>query len=311
MIEEKREPDRKPGKEKKGNITIFYVEKKISDEKMEHLKNTKVNPSQIDTIIDEDADVYTTEGQLLLRFRKNKLNTKNTDVFYNNVIKFAKNKTCNRGSASGSKKKNVYENPKIMTNILGYFDKFSPMQKYKIKKIGKKMGLDVRETRFLMDHPDKFKEMLPYIKEIDNYYEKYIPDKYQLQRKKANQTPFKIEGTSFTTITTNVNFQTTIHKDSGDDEEGFGNLAVIESGGKYTGAETCFPQYGVGVNVRTGDVLFMDVHEWHGNLPMDREDKDAVRLSIVCYLRYDIWTKTKNKTKKFMQKHNETLRKLR
>jgi hypothetical protein len=37
--------------------------------------------------------------------------------------------------------------------------------------------------------------------------------------------------------------------------------------GDYTGGETCLPQYGVGVDVRSGDVLFMDVHQHHANLP--------------------------------------------
>jgi hypothetical protein len=130
------------------------------------------------------------------------------------------------------------------------------------------------------------------------------------QKRKANQTFFKIANTSFTTVTTNINFQTTMHTDKGDDEEGFGNLTVIEDG-KYTGGETCFPQYGIGVDVRTNDILFMDVHQIHGNLHIHFENKDVKRLSIVCYLRKNLWEKTKNKTKKFMIKHNQTLKNLR
>ena len=296
-------------KEDKGNITIYYVDKDISNEKMENYKNKLVKPNQINLIIDDDADVYTKEGKLLLKFRKNKLPDKDVNDFYDNVIQFALKKTNNRGSASGSTKKNVYENPKIMTNIIGYFDKFSPKQKFLLKKQNKTL-LNVRATRFVMDHPDKYKKLFPLIKDIDTLYEKYIPDKYEKQKKKANQTYFKVPNTSFTTITTNVNFQTTIHKDTGDDIEGFGNLAVIEKG-KYTGGETCLPQYGIGVNVRTGDILFMDVHEWHGNLPIHLEEKDAQRLSIVCYLRKNVWEKTKNKTKKFMIHHNKTIKNLR
>ena len=87
-------------------------------------------------------------------------------------------------------------------------------------------------------------------------------------------------------------------------------MAVIEKG-KYTGGETCLPQYGIGINVRTGDILFMDVHEWHGNLPIHLEEKNAQRLSIVCYLRKNVWEKTKHKTKKFMIKHNKTIKNLR
>jgi hypothetical protein len=141
-------------------------------------------------------------------------------------------------------------------------------------------------------------------------YKKLTPAHYKAQRKKANQTYFKIPGTSFTTITTNVNFRTTIHCDKGDDAEGFGNLAVIEHG-KYTGAETCFPQYGIGVNVRSGDALFMDVHQPHGNLPMNKKTEETTRLSIVCYLRNNVWLRTKNKTKRMFDKHNKTMKQLR
>jgi hypothetical protein len=118
-----------------------------------------------------------------------------------------------------------------------------------------------------------------------------------------------VAGTAFTTITTNVNNQTTVHTDKGDDAEGFGNLAVIEHG-KYKGGETCFPQYGIGVDVRTCDIIYMDVHHPHGNLPIELESKDAKRLSIVCYLRKSIWDQTKGKTKKFMEKHNKTMKNL-
>ena len=179
------------------------------------------------------------------------------------------------------------------------------------KKKGKPLPkITVRETKFLLDYPDKFQKLLPLIKQIDDYYKQYVPDNYAEQRKKANQTPFHIKDTSFTTITTNVNFQTTIHTDKGDDPDGFGNLSVIEHG-KYTGGETCFPQYGLGVNIRTGDILFMDVHQPHANLPIVLETPDTKRLSIVCYLRKSIWEQTKGKTKKFMIKHNKTIKNLR
>ena len=157
--------------------------------------------------------------------------------------------------------------------------------------------LAVRETRFNVDYPTKYINLLPLIVEIDNLYKKLVPDNYKKQKQKANQTPFKIGNTSFTTATTNVSFRTTIHKDKGDDNDGFGNLIVIENG-SYSGGETCFPQYGIGVDVRTTDILFMEVHEWHGNLPMKMLSQYAKRLSVVCYLRPSIWEKTKNKSKK-------------
>ena len=298
--------------EKKGGITIYHVSKKYTDDAEFESKyaNHYVKPDMIDFIIRDDADVFTEDGKLLIRFRKGVLNEQKYKAFYDNVIKFAMNTTSNRGSASGNHKaKTVNNNPDIMTNILGYFDKMSPMQKFLLKKRGVKIPVPIRETRFMVDYPAEYQKCLPLIREIDAYYKKYVPENYKLQKRKANQTPFHIPGTSFTTVTTNVNFRTTLHQDTGDDKEGFGNLVVIEEG-KYTGGETCLLQYGIGVDVRTGDVCFMNVHEWHGNLPMDLE-KDAKRLSIVCYLREKIWEHTRGKTRKFMEKHNRTVRSIR
>jgi len=298
-------------KEKKNGIDILYVKKEKTDDEMDKLKNKLVTNDLIKDIITQDTDVYTEEdNKLLLKFRKKKLNKEHINDFYENVIDFAsKSYTTNRGSASGSKKKNVSDNPKVMSNIIGYIDNFSPKQKFLLKQQKKTVKYNVRECRFNVDYPEKYKKLFPLVEDIDYYYKKLLPEYYSKQIKKANQTYFRIPKTSFTTITTNVNFQTSIHKDKGDDKDGFGNLSVIQHG-DYSGAETCFPQYGIGVDVRTGDVLFMDVHEWHGNLPMINKSKDAIRLSIVCYLRYNVWKNTLKITKSQMAKHNKTVKKI-
>jgi hypothetical protein len=297
-------------KEKKGNITTLTAEKDFDDEKMETKMNKLLKPKDIKTIIDYDADVYTNEGKLLLRFRKNVLDTQHIDAFYDNIIQFAKNVSALRGRSSGSKSETSFSDKKVMSNIFGYFDSWSPAQKIIFKARGITPSLTVRQCRFNMDNPEKYKKTIPLIKDIDDLYAKLTPEQYKLQRRKANQTYFKIPGTSFTTVTTNINFQTSTHRDKGDDEEGFGNLAVIERG-EYTGAETCFPQYGIGVNVRSGDILFMDVHQPHANLPMHKKEKDTIRLSIVCYLRKNVWLRSKNKTRRFYESHNKTVKNLR
>jgi hypothetical protein len=274
---------------------------------MKKLENTFLKPSQIDTILRDDATVYTDDGKLLLLFRKKKLT--GGQEFYDVISDYMKkHPSTNRGTASGSTSKNTRDNPKIQTTITGYFDRWSPIHKYLFKKKGIATPLEVRETAFLSDHPEKFDKMVPFIEQVDRLYKKYLPQYYEKQYKKAKQTHFKIADTAFTTITTNINFQTTLHKDKGDDEDGFGNLAVIEKG-KYTGGETCLPQYGIGVDVREGDILLMDVHQWHANLPIKLE-KGAERMSVVCYLRKKIWERTKHKTRGFMKKHNQTVKNL-
>jgi hypothetical protein len=294
---------------KVGDVTVYHVKKMLTDDKADAIANTHIKPSQIKLIIHHDADVYGEDGKLLLIFRKNALPKDNVKLFYDNVIKFAKKTTQNRGSATGSKTKSIWTNPKVMSNIFGYFDRWTPMHKYKFTKNNKKPAIEVRECRFNASYPNEYNKTIPLIQDIDHFYKKYVPEYYDKQHKKAVQTFFKIPKTSFTTVTTNVNYQTSIHKDAGDDIEGFGNLVVIENG-DYTGGETCFPQYGIGVDVRTNDVLFMDVHQWHANLPIKLKTPDAIRLSVVCYLRKNVWERTKGKPKSFLIKHNKTVKKM-
>jgi len=297
-------------KEGKNNVTVYHVDKEYDDAAMEKKMNKFIKPEDIPFILNENADVYTADGKLLLRFRKNAIDNENqTNQFYENIIQFAINVSSNRGNATGSKSKNVSDNPKVMSNIFGYFDRWSPSQKIIFKKHNKTPKLDVRPCRFNMSYPERYEKTVPLIQTIDKLYKKLVPDKYKLQRKKANETHFKIPNTAFTTVTTNVNYQTSIHCDKGDDIEGFGNLAVIDKG-EYTGGETCFPQYGIGVNVRKGDILFMDVHQPHANLPLKKKNEDTIRLSIVCYLRKNVWLRTKGMSKSKFISHNKTLKKM-
>jgi hypothetical protein len=296
--------------EEKNGIKVYTVGKEFNNEKMSTKLSKYVKPEQIHKIINHDADVYTEEGRLLLRFRKNALTDKNIDIFYDNVNGFARNNSGLRGTASGGKHKTLGNIKKVMSNIFGYFDKWSPSHKVIFKRLGKKPDVNVRECRFNQDHPEKYKKAIPLIQEIDALYAKLTPEQYKEQRKKANETFFKIPNTSFTTVTTNINYQTSIHTDKGDDDDGFGNLAVIERG-EYTGGETCFPQYGIGVDVRNGDILFMDVHQPHANLPIHKKTKETVRLSIVCYLRRNVWLNSRNKTKKFYDSHVKMMRNMR
>lgn len=310
----------------RGKVAKYVVERKWSLSEETAKMNTYVQRSQIDKMIEHDADVFVRGGgadqpeKLLLRFRKGVLSPEKRQAFYENVIKFAHNTTENRGNATGNnKKRDVKYNKSVKSNILGFFDRWSPKQKHKFRNHGFRADIDVRPCRFNMEHPAQYKLLLPLLQEIDQWYKRLVPEQYAKQYRKARSIPvFRVAGTAFTTVTTNVNYRTSIHHDKGDDEEGFGNLVVLERG-KYTGGETCFPQYGLAVDVREGDVLFMDVHESHGNLPIktiraatveegnEEGDSNAIRLSVVCYLRKKIWEKTRGKTRKQLHDWHEKI----
>jgi hypothetical protein len=195
-----------------------------------------------------------------------------------------------------------------MSNIAGYYDKpdRNEYQKMKLKHTRKassitnskthvKRGYDAlgvpmcRTTQFTKEEIDKWSDTIPLIIEADKHFKRLIPDRHAVQLQRANKTPqYQIEKTAYSTITLNYDWRTALHKDKGDLDEGFGNLIVLEKDKSgfadcpgYKGGFIGFPKWGVAVDVRQGDFLAMDVHQWHCNTPIN----GTGRLSVVCYLR--------------------------
>lgn len=189
----------------------------------------------------------------------------------------------------------------------------SPVGFYESSHIGR--NLPCRLTHFTRTHYADFVAGLPFLQRIDTLFKELVPEAYQRQRSRADLKPhLTIPQTSFSSCTINRNFRTAIHRDAGDFKGGFGNLTVIERG-SYSGGETVFPQFGVGFDLRSGDFVCMDVHQYHCNLPMRETEEQRVsnlslpkedlfhdnpevgtaglyvpytRLSFVCYLREKI-----------------------
>ena len=126
-----------------------------------------------------------------------------------------------------------------------------------------------RLTAFTAQKVQEWEALLPYFDRIARLFEEHVPERYAAQMVAVeNASPdWVIAGTPFTTITVNNTYPTGLHTDKGDLDEGFSTLGVIRRG-NYEGGWLSFPQYGVGVDMRDGDVILMDAHEWHGNTPM-------------------------------------------
>ena len=63
-----------------------------------------------------------------------------------------------------------------------------------------------------------------------------------------------------------------------------GNLIVVGDG--WRGGWLGFPQWDVAIEVKAGDFLLMDVHQWHCNTELELDDpKKSFRMSFVLYLR--------------------------
>ena len=306
-------------------VKILKVDKIMSDEEIASKEGEHFDEKHYHTIVDEDTDVYTKEGKLLMKLRKNVFPKHLTDLALNSYRDAAKKKHENRGASAGVLDRNKmakyigdFVNPgkfrtqfksnstgiqsKQLTsnlspsNIIGYYDK--PDRNLKGK------GAPCRLTVFNRDHPELWDQSIPFLEAVDQQFKKLVPEAYKKQYKQCQETPnFAIKNTAFSTVTINYSWRTALHRDAGDFMDGFGNLIVIEdteNPNKYKGSYTGFPQYGVAANVRTGDFLAMDVHEWHSNTEFKNLSKNTTggakendvnndwhynRLSIVCYLR--------------------------
>ena len=146
-----------------------------------------------------------------------------------------------------------------------------------------------RQTAFNKNEFEKFKKAYGIIKFVDNKYKELMPEHYKLQRDVADETAqdFVIKDTAFTTVTVNKNWQTAVHTDKGDFDKGFGNLVVLREG-RYEGGYFVIPQWAVAFDMQNCDLLLCDVHQWHGNTPINKIDEKATRISLVMYYRQNM-----------------------
>lgn len=247
----------------------------------EHLKGKFLDDNSYDLLITDDCDGYDMHGNLLFRYRKNAIPLQLLKLGYES-FKDSITLTDGRGIASGSSHKrirkdgtvsNITIGNKVHSGNVGYMDA-GAMVHY------------CRKTAFARDYFDKFQQGIPFVEFIDKKYEELCPAHYAKQLSIANGTNrnYRISNTSFTTVTVNRNFQTAVHQDAGDFPDGFGNLIVYREG-KYTGSFFCMPEYRVAIDMHNGDILFADVHKWHGNTPFKECSADYMRIAFVMYYR--------------------------
>ena len=289
-------------------MRTITAQAKYTDEEIKKLEGYFVQNHHIDTVIDYDCDAYKENGEPLFFFRKNVIPSNICAQAYKS-LRHAVAKGGNRGAAGGVPEKRTdkvgliwKENGTIeKTNKTGKTRGFRVNQNGTISKTHEAFnkvesgiaGYFDRQTRIpycrqtsFNEHKfQKFKAGYPYIKYISDLFQEVCPERWKAQKDMIDKTSndFFIKDTVFTTITINRNFRTAIHQDKGDLKEGFGNLGVLQAG-NYEGGLTVMPKYKVAFDVRSGDVCFFDVHEYHGNTEIKAKGKFE-RISIVCYYR--------------------------
>ena len=262
-------------------MKTYKLKKQLTDEQAEKLKGKYLNGNNYDLLIIEDADGYDLNGNLLFSFRKNAIPME-TLMLGVNSFKDSIEVTESRGYASGSSHKrirkdgsvsNITVGNKVESGSVGFMDS-GAMVKY------------CRKTAFAKNYFDKYKSGIPFVKFIDDKYKELCPDHYAKQKAIAQGTNqnYVIGDTAFTTVTVNKNFRTAVHQDAGDYPDGFGNLIAYREG-NWTGGYFCLPQYKVAIDLQNTDILFVDVHKWHGNTDFINTEQNWLRISFVLYYR--------------------------
>lgn len=265
-------------------VKIYHLRKALTDQQTEQLKTTFLQSDSYDLLVQEDADGYDINGDMLFRFRKNAIPFEVLKLGYES-FKDSIEWTDGRGAASGytgKRKRPDGSDSKVNVGLhvesgnVGFMDS-SAMIRY------------CRKTAFAKKYFDKFTAGIPFVECVDKLYKELCPEQYarQIAIARGTDANYRIGNTSFTTVTVNRNFQTAVHKDSGDYQDGFGNLCIYREGDTWSGSYFTLPQYRVAIDMQNCDMLFVDVHKWHGNTPFVNHNPEAgdLRIAFVMYYR--------------------------
>jgi hypothetical protein len=171
----------------------------------------------------------------------------------------------------------TYANP-VDSGIAGWFDRY-PRIPYG------------RPTSYTFHNFDRFKLAYPFLQHLSKAFSEFLPVRHAAQYECVQKLDpsFYVPGTVFTTITVNKNFRTAAHRDAGDLHTGFSNLTVVAKDGDYEGGYLIVPELRAAFNIRPGDLLLINNHEYiHGNTPIIPKNGDVEnfeRISLVCYFR--------------------------
>jgi Oxygenase domain of the 2OGFeDO superfamily len=270
------------------------LQSKVADKAVAELEGKVLGADDYDVLLTGPAFITMNDGRPLACYLPGVLKgiEEEHDV-YNILHPLYRHTTNNRGSASGTKRimRGSGDKVGIRSDAMSVSSEFlgaaDPQGVYKYCRL----------TAWTGQHMPQWQQLQPFFKLIGEYFERYVPQRYQNQLECAKRTDpaWIIPETPFSTITVNNSYSTGVHKDRGDLDSGFSALACLRRG-EYTGGVLTFPQYRIGADMQDGDLMLMDAHQWHGNTVMtckcgERvlkkpcETCGAERISVVCYYR--------------------------
>lgn len=265
------------------SVHRLIVKPKLTDIETKALEGKFIELDSYDEVIDYDCDCYYIDSEgnqkALFYYRRNVIPPQYLENALSAFKREAAKASNKRKIASGHTGKG-----KVKSLIAGHFDKPRIRDKHDINSKGL---VPCRTTSFTQKHREQWSTLIPLIESVDRAYQQFEPERHQEQLDLARQTSeFQIEDTAFSTITVNYNWRTACHQDAGDYHNGYSVILVAEDGkDSYDGGYLGYPKFGVAVDVRHGDFILKDPHQWHCNTELEPTGSNWCRLSMVFYYR--------------------------
>lgn len=261
---------------------------KVSEEELQAKVGKILGPEDYNVLLTGPARVRMPDGRPLCVYLPGAL-TEDVDApgVYDILHRLNSVKTNNRGIASGSPRFKSAQtrsySRQVASAVVGAVDPMG-QQKY------------CRLTAWTGQNLPEWQKLAPLLRAVAAKQLEYVPDRAAAQWEVAERADpaWVVPGTPFSTVTVNNTYPTGVHTDKGDLDAGFSTIACVRKG-TYTGGHLVFPEYRVAVDMKHGDLLLMDAHQWHGNTALvcacGREpngyckDCGAERVSVVSYFR--------------------------
>tara|TARA_R110002096_G_scaffold29422_1_gene88507 strand:+ start:405 stop:1313 length:909 start_codon:yes stop_codon:yes gene_type:complete len=275
-----------------------------------------------DKVITESEYGFNNRGEVLFCFIKGAIKEENRRKYADIIRGCCKTKTKNRGASAGAcdlryfpkravelcdkngkvftdgkprysvhykdetgKVVNRCQSNQVRSGVAGYFDKVA--------------GLPCRKVGWSNRNPLKHEVLIELAKEIEGQHQSKQETSYNYHRKKADECPKDLlfKDTIYSTMTLNYDFRTACHQDKGDLKNGLSTLTIFEEQpNNYSKFYLGLPEYKICFDVRDGDTLIFNAHEYHANTEYEVLTDDlklddltgqsfAGRMSVVCYLR--------------------------
>lgn len=182
-------------------------------------------------------------------------------------------------------------------------------------------------TSLAEKHPKQHLTITNFATQLVDYYKEYFPDTFKMHEEIVNESVLKdwtISGTPFTSGIVNKNNQLKYHFDSGNFKDVLSNMIVFKKG--TSGGFLVVPEFDIALEVSDKSLsIFNGQDILHGVSPIEYDDVDGYRYSVVYYSLQQFWkcepvddeiarirkTKTEIEQKRLDPEHLEYLKSIR